>query len=78
MTSFVVTPMAATRSNLVRPVTNTFNDWSAAAGITYTYSVKACNEFGCSSPSDHAMGWRAGDDNPLSEAIYLPFTRAAK
>lgn len=56
-----------------------FDDWSAAAGITYAYRVKACNEYGCSSPSDHDSGWRTGDDSrKLNPAVYLPFAGAAK
>ena len=41
-----------------------FDDIYASAGITYTYRVKACNEYGCSDPSNHDSGWRAGDDPP--------------
>lgn len=57
-----------------------FNDISAAAGITYTYRVKACNEYGCSSPSAHDTGWRAGDDPPppppppLDNAVFIPLS----
>ena len=40
-----------------------FNDVSAAAGITYTYRVRACNDYGCTDPSYHDTGWRAGDDD---------------
>jgi len=47
-----------------------FDDIYASAGITYTYRVKACNEYGCSNPSDHDSGWRAGDDPPPPPPVY--------
>lgn len=56
-----------------------FRDYSAAAGIPYTYHVKACNEYGCSSPSPQDMGWRSGDDDPAprySNLFYIPFAGA--
>jgi hypothetical protein len=49
---------------------NLFNDMSAAAGIAYTYRVRACNEFGCSDPSAHDTGWRAGDG--FDHAAFIP------
>jgi hypothetical protein len=50
---------------------NLFNDISAAAGIPCTYRVKACNQYGCSSPSAHDTGWRAADDPPPYDAFYF-------
>jgi hypothetical protein len=61
-----------------------FRDYSAAAGTLYTYRVKACNEHGCSQPSEQDVGWRAGEDDPappppppaprlLENILYLPF-----
>ena len=47
-----------------------FNDTTAAAGITYTYRVKACNPFGCTNPSPHDTGWRAGDG--FDKISYIP------
>ena len=51
-----------------------YSDITAAAGITYTYRVKACNPFGCSNPSPHDTGWRAGDDPapPYDEFYFIP------
>jgi hypothetical protein len=55
-----------------------FRDYSAKAGVPYTYRVKACNEYGCSDPSPHDMGWRAGDDDepvpkpPYENLYYMP------
>jgi hypothetical protein len=55
-----------------------FNDIGATVGITYTYRVKACNDYGCSDPSPHETGWRAADDPappPVYEnLLYIPMS----
>ncbi len=61
-----------------------YRDYSADAGITYTYRVKACNEYGCSQPSVEDIGWRSGEVDPappppeprlLDNIIYLPLSK---
>lgn len=53
------TTTATTGSKIYDGNTNQYHDLGAQPGITYYYSVTACNGHGCSAPSSQDKGYRA-------------------
>ncbi len=62
------TTLGTTGTLFASPTSNNLNDTSAIAGISYYYTIKACNSAGCSSFSNQDVGSRAVNNSGTAPA----------